>query len=134
MDYETLLDEAYENVTAATACERFEVIGVKGHHEGIRTVITNFPQIAACIRRDQAHLIKFLSKELASSAELSGDRLILSRKLSSKVVNEKIEKYVGIYVTCKNCGKPDTELSDSGNSCMTVRCLACGTKSEVHKI
>ncbi|MCH7850656.1 MAG: translation initiation factor IF-2 subunit beta [Nanoarchaeota archaeon] len=133
MDYESLLEEAYENVTAVELCERFEVLGVKGHHEGVRTVITNFLQVAACIRRPAAHLMKFLSKELASSAEVSRDRLILSRKLSSKVVNKKIEKYVNLFVLCSNCKKPDTELNESGGK-MYLRCLACGNKVEVHKI
>ena len=134
MNYEALLDEAYETVVAVESSERFEVIPVKGHHEVIRTIITNFSQVAACVRRQPSHLIKFLSKELACSTEVSGDRLILSRKLSSKVVNEKVNKYVDIFVLCKNCSKPDTELSDSGNNGMSVRCLACGNNSEVYKI
>ena len=133
MDYETLLNEAYENVEPTEVCSRFEVIPVKGHHEGIRTVITNYLQVASCMRRDPMHLMKFLSKELASSAEVKGERLILSRKLASKDVNEKIAKYVKCYVTCQNCSKPDTELADSGAK-MSVRCLACGTVADAPKL
>ncbi len=132
-NYEALLDEAYETVQPVTECERFEVLRVKGHHEGIRTIISNFSQVALCLRRNPEHLIKFLSKELASSAEMKGDRLVLSRKLTSKDINEKIAKYVCRFVLCPKCKKPDTELCDEGQK-LFLKCLACGEKHEVHKI
>ena len=132
-EYEALLNEAYENVEATDECERFEVLKVKGHHEGVRTVISNFGQIIACIRRKPEHFLKFLTKELASSGEIKGDRLILSRKLASKDVNDKIEKYVNKFVLCPKCKKPDTELENDGAKAF-LRCLACGEKYEVHKI
>jgi translation initiation factor 2 subunit 2 len=133
MEYEGLLDEAYENVEATDECERFEVLKVKGHHEGVRTIISNFGQIVLCIRRKPEHFLKFLTKELASSGEIKGDRLILSRKLASKDVNDKIEKYVNGFVLCPKCKKPDTELENAGAKAF-LRCLACGEKYEVHKI
>ena len=133
MEYEELLNTAYEKVTPIESCERFEITKVEGHHQGSKTVITNFSRVCTCIRRNPAHLIKFLTKELASSAELSGDRLILSRKLSSKDINEKVAKYVNRFVLCPVCKKPDTELEEVGNR-LYIRCLACGEKYEVHRI
>jgi len=138
MNYEELLTEAYDNVELAEEldkgeCSRFEVLQVKGHHEGVRTIISNFLQVATCLRRNPEHLLKFLTKELASSAEMLGDRLILSRKLSSKDVNAKIVKYVNRFVLCPKCKKPDTELDDEGSK-LFLRCLACGERYEVHKI
>lgn len=133
MNYEQLLDQAYEKVKVTEEYNRFELPKVKGHHEGIRTIVTNFAQIASYIRRTPEHLMKYLSKELASQCEINRDRLILSRKLSSKDINDKINKYVQEFVICKNCKKPDTELDVEGQK-LFVRCLACGTKSEVQKI
>lgn len=133
MNYEELLEEAYENVEATSESERFEILKVKGHHEGIRTIISNFGQVATCLRRTPEHLLKFLTKELASSGEIKGDRLILSRKLASKDVNEKIEKYANKFVLCPKCKKPDTELSEETNKTF-LKCLACGEKYEVHKV
>jgi len=136
MEYTMLLDEAYEKVDPvkqACGCGRFEVMKVSGHHEGSRTIITNFCQVACCIRRDPEHLMKFLVKELASSGNISGDRLILPRKVSSKEVNEKVCKYVEKFVLCPRCKKPDTELANEKGKAF-LRCLACGIKQEVHKI
>jgi len=133
MSYEALLDEAYENVEVNEECGRFEVLKVKGHHEGTKTVISNFGQVVQCIRRTPEHFLKFLSKELASQCEVKGDQLILSRKLTSKDINDKVEKYVKRFVLCQKCKKPDTELSEEGAK-LFLRCLACGEKYEVHKI
>lgn len=128
-----MLEEAYENVEVSEECERFEILRVKGHHEGVRTVISNFLKVSACLRRKPEHLLKFLGKELGIQGEVKGERAVFSRKVSSKDVNAKIEKYAKLYVLCEKCGKPDTELDEEGNKAF-VRCLACGDKREVHKI
>lgn len=133
MDYGGLLEEAYREVKPVKQCERFEVLNVRGHHEGTRTFITNFLQISSCIRRSAQHLMKFLSKELASSSEVSGDRLILSRRLSSRVVDEKIGKYVRRFVLCEKCKKPDTELVKERGGTF-LRCLACGARYRVQDV
>jgi len=134
MNYQEMLESAYKEVEVNEECAgRFEVMQVKGHHEGVRTVISNFLQVATCLRRSPTHLLKFLGKELGIQGEIRGERLILSRKLSSKNVNEKIAKYAKTYVICAKCEKPDTELDEEGGK-LFVRCLACGNKKEVHKI
>ncbi len=125
-----MLNEAYENVERTESSERFEIPKIKGHHEGIRTILTNFLQLSVNLRREPEHLMKFLNKELASSGEISGERLILSRKLSSKEINEKIGRYVKQFVLCPKCKKPDTELIN-GKGKVTMRCLACGERREV---
>ncbi len=135
MEYEQLLDEAYQNVEVNldTQVVRFEIPKVKGHHLGARTIVSNFLVVASQVRRDPYHLMKFLSKELASSGEIQNERLILSRRLSSNEINEKVEKYVNSFVLCPKCGKPDTELVEE-NGKNYMRCMACGDKYEVHKI
>ena len=132
MGYKALLDEAYENVEVSCECGRFEILNVQGHHEGTRTIVSNFGQVVACLRRSPEHVMKFLSKELASSVEMKGERLILSRKLASKDINEKIERYVKRFVLCPKCGKPDTELEVGTKT--FLRCLACGERREIHGV
>lgn len=132
MDYEKLLDNAYQCVEKVEKCDRFEVKKVNVIHEGSnKTIITNFLQIALCLRRNQEHLAKFLYKNLASYGEIAGDRLILGRKISLEMISKKVDLYVDQYVKCPQCGKPDTELIDEGGA-VFIRCLACGIKKEVH--
>lgn len=130
-DYEKLLGEAFEKVKPTEFCDRFEVKKVEGMHEGTKTIITNFGAVAVCLRRAPEHIAKFLFKELASPGVVEGDRLILTRKLSSPQVNEKVEKYADRFVKCSNCGKPDTELVEESGS-VFLKCMACGTKKAVH--
>ena len=128
--YEKLLDSAYEDVKPLEECERCEIKKVEGHIEGKKTIITNFMQVVACLRRDQDHFAKFLFKELATSGDIVGDRLILTRKVSSDKINEKIQKYVNTYILCPNCKKPDTEIVVSDGK-RFIHCLACGHKKNI---
>jgi translation initiation factor 2 subunit 2 len=126
--YEELLNQAYSKVKVIKGSgERFEIPSIQGRFEGKKTILTNFFQIASYLRRDPEHLIKFLTKELATKAQKEGDRLILNMKVSSKKINPKIEQYVNEFVLCKECKKPDTEILKEGKIA-TLHCLACGAK------
>ncbi len=129
-EYDKLLDELYKKVKKVDVAKRFEIPEVKGHVEGNKTIITNFSQICSILRRKPTHLSKFLSRELATQVLIEGDRLILNRKLSSDMINEKIKSYVKEFVICPECGKPDTELIKE-DKFMFIHCLACGAKHSV---
>lgn len=130
-DYDKLLEIAYKDIKPVESkIDRFEIPKVEGHIEGNKTILTNIKQISAYIRRDQEHLLKYLSKALASKGTIKGDRVVFTRKLPSKTFNEKIEQYVNDFVICKECGKPDTEIQKQDRMAF-VNCLACGAKHSV---
>ncbi len=130
-NYEKLLEEAYTKVkVVAKGSERFEVPKVVGSIEGKATVITNIAEIASYIRRPIEHIAKFLQKSLATSGKVDRDRVILNTKLNSAKVNEKLQEYVKEFVTCNECGKPDTEII-SEKGLKWKHCLACGAKSPI---
>ncbi|MBI2109644.1 translation initiation factor IF-2 subunit beta [Candidatus Woesearchaeota archaeon] len=129
--YEEMLEEAKSKLPeVAIAKERFELSKVKGHLEGNKTVISNFSQICSSFDRDQAHLLKFLQRELATPAAIDGPRLILGRKISSARINEKIQQYARDFVICKECGKPDTKVIKEERF-HYLRCTACGAKQPI---
>jgi len=129
--YEKLLDEAYKEVKQKdTASSRFEIPKAQGHFEGKKTILTNFFQVASHIRRKPEHFQKFLLKELATSGQTEGDRLVLNNKIPSAKINQKIEQYTKEFVLCKECGKPDTEIVKE-DRLNFVHCLACGAKHSV---
>src|SRR3989344_202778 len=99
MDYEELLDKARKEIpNAVFEKERFEIPKVIGHIQGNRTVIGNFYQIADILRRDAAHLVKYILKELATPGELTKTALIIGTKISASRINEKIRQYAYEYV------------------------------------
>lgn len=128
--YHELLDKLYKEAKPIKAAERFEVPKVKGHVEGVKTIITNFSQICDVLRRKKEHLAKFLSRELAAQAIIENERIIFNRKLNSEQINEKIKEYVDEFIICPQCKKPDTELIKQGEF-VFLRCLACGAKHPV---
>ena len=129
--YENLLEQAYKKVKVIkTGGERFEIPKVEGQVSGKSTIVTNITQIANYLRRPVEHLAKFLQKELAVPGKMEGDRLVLSTKLNSAKVNEKIQQYAKAFVICSECQKPDTEIKVE-KGIKFKHCLACGAKSPI---
>jgi translation initiation factor 2 subunit 2 len=134
MEYEKLLEQAYKKIKPVHSKQgRFEVPEVDSRIQGNKTILANFSQIASYLRRRPEHIEKFLEKELAAPGKIEGDRLILTKKIPPKKLQEKIESYTRKYVICKECRKPDTELLKEGNF-FFVHCLACGAKHSMTKI
>ncbi len=131
MDYEKLLKKARKEMPEVVfQKERFEIPKVRGHIQGNRTIVSNFSQIAAVLRRPVEHFLKYILKELATPGELKAKAVIFNSKLSAKRINEKIKQYSHEFVLCSDCGKPDTKIIKEGGFSY-LKCLACGAKKTV---
>ncbi len=129
MDYDRLLDRGMMAVPKRSESgERFEVPKAVVEPAGRRTIVVNITEIASAVRRDPAHLIKFLLKELATKGELSGKRLFLLGVFTPSTIDGKVESYVKRFVLCEECSKPDTRISRDGKY-MVMKCEACGARS-----
>jgi len=132
MKYEQLLKNVYDKLPDVKAEKnRFEMPKVRGHIQGNKTVLSNFYQIAAALNRRPEHLMKYLTKELATPAAVKANYIIFGTKIPASRINSKIEKYVEEYVLCKECGKPDTKLMKE-DKYLFVKCLACGSRRSVN--
>lgn len=131
-EYADLLERASKSLPEVNrqASSRFEIPKVKGHLEGNKTVISNFSQIVSAFNREQDHLLKFLQRELATPAQIDGQRLILGRKLSSPLINSKIADYANTFVLCRECKKPDTKIVKEDHF-KFLKCTACGAKHPI---
>ncbi|MFZ5501800.1 MAG: translation initiation factor IF-2 subunit beta, partial [Candidatus Micrarchaeota archaeon] len=111
--YESLLDDIYSKLPEKTSSgERFEMPKFEYFTEGNKTLIKNFKAVCDKIRREPQVVSKYLSKELAVPVELKAERLILQRKMMGDILNKKLEEYVGKFVMCKECNRPDTHIED----------------------
>ncbi len=133
-DYEKLLEKAEEELPEnASGSDRFVIEKIKGHLEGNKTVLINLKKIAKDFGREEAHLLKYLLRELATPGKVVRDRVILGTKVAASAINKKIKKYVSEFVYCSECGKPDTKLlEDKGIT--YLRCMACGAKKPVKNL
>ena len=134
MDYESLLNKAYEKLPKIEQrIDRFRIPVAETMIQGNQTIIKNFSQIAETLRREPSHILKFLTKELATPAGLSGGRAMLQAKISQKMIQQKLEDYINDYVFCKECKEPDTKLVKEDRITFLV-CEACGAKASVKAI
>ena len=134
MDYESLLNKAYEKLPKIEdQVDRFRIPIAETMVQGNQTIIKNFSDIAEILRREPSHILKFLTKELATPAGLDGKRAILQAKIPQKMIQQKLETYVVDYVFCRECKRPDTKLIKE-NRIIFLKCEACGAKSSVKAI
>lgn len=131
MNYEQMLKVAKEKLPKVQSkSERFVVPKIQGHVEGNKTILINIFTLADLFARPPEHMLKYLQRELATPGFFQEKRLVFGRKLSSQMINEKVQRYVEIFVLCDQCSKPDTQLlTEEGK--LIKKCMACGTKSLV---
>ena len=133
-NYERLLDAALEKMPKKLhEGDRFQVPEAVTEIQGNKTLVKNFGEIAARLRREPQHLARYLFKQLATPGNIQGSTLILQRKLTSSFIQEKVVSYVKDFVYCKICGEPDTKFMKEGRITF-IQCDACGARSPYKSI
>jgi len=125
-DYAKLLDRAWSMLPEHLKTPlRFEMPQADTFVEGNTTIIKNFNELAATLRREPDHIMKFLFKELAAPGIRDGNRVIIQRVLKQSLINKKLEDYAKEFVLCHECGKPDTSIGGL-EGIKIIKCEACG--------
>ena len=129
-----MLDRGRKNIPESLLnTQRFEIPKVLGHIQGNRTIMSNFHAIATTLRRAPEHLLKFVLRELATPGEIKKSAVIIGRKVSASMINQKIEQYAQTFVICRECKRPDTMLIKDGEITF-LKCQACGAKYPVETL
>lgn len=132
--YEKLLDRLYLSLPpAALQKERFELLEADSMIQGQKTIIKNFSQIVKQLRRELPHVMKFLTKELATPNNLEEGRLVVSGKFPRYQVQNAMMAYTKQYVLCGTCGKPDTHFEER-EGIKVIKCEACGAHTAIRKL
>jgi len=113
--------------------KRFEIPKVRSSTIGMRTLIQNFGEICSMLNREQGHLLKFLTREMATKAGLEGGRAIFQGKFRSDTIDRLIERYVNEFVVCPVCKRPDTKMVKEKRFTFLV-CEACGARSSIRPV
>lgn len=133
-NYEELLEEAYAKIPAKTHTkERFEMPAFKSFVQGKQTVIQNFGEVADILRRDPNHLLKFITKELATVGNQDGKRAKFQGKFREDQINQRLKAYIEEFIICNECKKPDTQLI-TFEGVKYKRCEVCGARAPVKAI
>jgi translation initiation factor 2 subunit 2 len=129
--YQALLQRAREKLPPVqVGRERLQVPEPDVMGDGKNTVIRNFQEICTVLRREPAHLIGFLARELGCPGVLDLPRGVLKSRLTKDVIGQRVRDYTEKYVICSECKRPDTHLSKEGRFTLLI-CEACGAQRPV---
>lgn len=130
-NYDELLDKAYEKIPEnARKLSRFEIPKVELRIESRNTFITNFNKIISTLNRDRKHFLGVFLKKAGTMGEVRGQQLFLKGQHKDQVLNKLIENYTKMYVLCRICNKPDTQIQREGKK-LYLKCTACGAREEI---
>ncbi|MEM3507658.1 MAG: translation initiation factor IF-2 subunit beta [Candidatus Bathyarchaeia archaeon] len=130
-EYTELLDRALAKVPKKILSgERFEYPDVVCATFGNKTIIYNFAEISNKLNRSPLHLLKYLSKEMATAGTFDGTRATFQGKFLKETISRILNIYCDRYVICPICKRPDTAIKKEGRFSFLV-CEACGAKSSI---
>jgi len=124
--YSQLPPEVFEH-------KRFEVPKPRFTVTGARTVLLNYKEICDALNRDPHHVLKFLSKEMATAATTDGGRAIFQGKFHRDTLDRLINRYTDEFVMCRVCKRPDTKIVKEKRLYFLV-CEACGARSSIRSV
>ena len=134
LDYRKMLDEAYSQMPPEVfKHERFEVPRLASVIVGSRTFVHNFKEICDILNRRPLHVLKFLSKEMATAGTIDGPRAIFQGKFERATLERLIKRYVDEFVMCPVCKRPDSKIVKERRLYFLV-CEACGARSPVKPV
>jgi len=134
ISYKEMLERARSQLPQQVSeHKRFEIPKVRSSTIGMRTVIHNFGEICNMLNREQNHLLKFLTGEIATKAGLEGGRAIFQGKFPGDTIERLIKRYVDEFVVCPVCKRPDTKIVKEKRFTFLV-CEACGARSSIRLV
>jgi translation initiation factor 2 subunit 2 len=133
MNYDDALDRALDATPElGSDSDRLDVPDPEGETDGAFTRLTNLPEIADAVSRDADHLFRYVQGQLGTNGQFDGRQARYNGSFTVRDFQAAIDDYVAEYVTCSECGLPDTNLVvEDGNQ--MLRCTACGAFRPVEK-
>jgi len=134
-NYRELLKRAHSQLPPEVfEHKRFEIPRARSGTIGMRTYIVNFKEIAEAMNRDPQHLLRYLSREMATAGSMdSAARAIFQGKFSTDTLNRLVQLYAEQFIICPVCKRPDTKIVKEKRFSF-LSCDACGARSSVRTI
>jgi translation initiation factor 2 subunit 2 len=134
MNYDAALERAYDELPdrAGDETARLSVPDPAGETDGDFTRLTNIGAIADAVGREPDHLHSAIQRALGTSGQFDGERARYNGSFDAADFAAAVDDYVAEFVTCSECGLPDTVLTREDGIEM-LRCQACGAFRPVEK-
>jgi translation initiation factor 2 subunit 2 len=133
-DYDELLKRACSQMPEVSLKrERLELPPLYITTVGMRTIISNFKEVADVLSRDPQHILKFLTREMATAATFHESRAVFQGKFKRDSFERLLQRYMESFVTCPVCKRPDTKIMKEKRLSFLL-CNACGAKSSIKQL
>lgn len=134
MNYEEMLKRARSQLPPEVLeHKRFEIPRPRCFVIGMRTVFRNYKEICDALNRDPRHLLKFLSREMATAGSIDRSRVVFQGRFRYDTFERLIKRYVDEFVICPVCKRPDTKIIKEKRLYFLI-CEACGAKSSIRLV
>lgn len=134
MNYKELLERAHSQLPPEVfEHKRFEIPRIRSDIVGMRTYIVNYKEVAETLNRNPLHLLRYLSREMATAGSIDGARAIFQGRFKSDTLNRLIQRYAEEFVICPICKRPDTRIIKEKRFSF-LSCEACGAKSSIRTV
>ncbi|MBT0160299.1 translation initiation factor IF-2 subunit beta [Candidatus Bathyarchaeota archaeon A05DMB-2] len=133
-NYDELLKRATSQLPEVSLKqERLELPRLQINTVGMRTIISNFKEVADVMDRDPQHILKFLTREMATAATYHEGRAIFQGKFQRDSFERLLQRYMESFVNCPVCKRPDTNIVKEKRLSFLV-CNACGARSSIKQL
>jgi len=133
-NYDELLKRACSQMPEVSLKrERLELPRLLITTVGMRTLISNFKEVADVLDRDPQHILKFLTREMATAATFHDSRAIFQGKFRRDSFERLLQRYMDSFVVCPVCKRPDTKIVKEKRLAFLV-CNACGARSSIKQL
>jgi translation initiation factor 2 subunit 2 len=134
MNYDAALERAFEALPdqPRDGGDRLDVPEPEGQTDGAFTRLTNIGDIADALAREAKHVHRTIQREFGTNGQFDGSEARYNGSFSTEDFAAAIDAYVAEFVTCSECGLPDTKLTREDGVDM-LRCEACGAFRPVTK-
>ena len=110
---------------------------IEGKGNGIKTVVSNMPEVAKALARPPSIITKFFGNELGSIVHCDDKvgRYIVNGAHEAEKLQTVLDGFINRFVLCGACENPETDLivqgADTRNPQIWKQCKACGQRSSV---
>jgi translation initiation factor 2 subunit 2 len=133
-NYDELLKRACSQMPEVSLKrERLELPRLLITTVGMRTIISNFKEVADVLDRNPQHILKFLTREMATAATFHDSRAIFQGKFRRDSFERLLQRYMDSFVVCPVCKRPDTKIVKEKRLSFLV-CNACGARSSIKQL
>lgn len=134
MNYEEMLKRARSQLPPQVSeHKRFEIPRPRCSIIGMRTIFHNYKEICEVLNRPPRHMLKFLSREMATAGTIDRSRVIFQGKFRNDTFERLIQRYIEEFVICPVCKRPDTKIVKEKRLYFLL-CEACGAKSSTRPV